>query len=333
MVRNLYENPIPKLQKEGDLFQKRKKVIVIAGPTAAGKTEASLIIGKAIGGEIVSADSLQLYKGTDIGSAKATAEERRSLPHHLLDVCDIKDYFSVVNFHDEVSLSCQEIFNHNSTPIIVGGAGFYIHTILYGPPKGPASDRVLRKSLEEDADRYGLEILFEKLKSLDPDYAETITSSDRHKIVRALEIMALTGKKVTEIPKPSREDTPADVDFRCWFLHYPKEILYKRIEERCDRMIDEGLLDEVVRLKSMGLLNNPSAANAIGYRQSLAFLDTRQTDADWEVLVQNFKKASRNYAKRQFTWFRKEPLFRWIDLSLFPMEKACEIIISDFEKN
>ncbi len=333
MVRNLYDKPIPELQKKRGSFQKKKKMIIIAGPTAAGKTEASLIIGKAIGGEIVSADSLQLYRGTDIGSAKATSEERKSLPHHLLDVCDIREYFSVVNFHDEVTSSCQEIFNHNSTPIIVGGAGFYIHTILYGPPKGPASDPVLRKSLEEDVDRYGLEMLFGKLKSLDPDYAETITSSDRHKIIRALEIMALTGKKVSEIPKPSREDAPQDIDFRCWFLHHPKEVLYTRIEDRCDKMIDDGLLDEVVRLKDEGLLNNPSAANAIGYRQALAFLETRQTDADWEVFVQNFKKASRHYAKRQFTWFRKEPLFRWIDLSAVSMEKACEIIISDFEEN
>lgn len=331
MEGNVYSELEPKLQRENSLTSKKKKVIVIAGPTATGKTEASLIIGKAIGGEIVSADSIQLYRGTDIGSAKASKEERKTLPHHLLDICDIKDYFSVVNFHDEVKSSCQEIFNHNSTPIIVGGAGFYIHTVLYGPPKGPASDPVIRKSLEDDADKYGIEMLYGKLKSLDPDYAETITLSDRHKIVRALEIMALSGKKVTEIPKPSMEDIPKDIDFRCWFLYHPKEILYERIEKRCDAMLDEGLLDEVAKLKTEGLLENPSAANAIGYRQALAFLESRQTDADWDVLVKNFKKASRHYAKRQFTWFRREPLFRWLDLSRYPMDRACEIIISDFE--
>jgi tRNA dimethylallyltransferase len=333
LSKNLYEVPQPELQRRELLHGKKKKIIVIAGPTATGKTEASLVVGGAIGGEIICADSIQLYKGTDIGSAKATLQERSRIPHYLLDVCDIKDYFSVVNFHDEVKSSCEEIFNHNRTPIIVGGAGFYIHTVLFGPPKGPASDPVLRKSLEADVDRYGLDMLYGKLKSLDPDYAETITPSDRHKIVRALEIMALTGNKVTDIPRPSREDSPKDIDFRCWFLYYPKEILYKRIEDRCDQMIENGLLDEVVTLKEKGLLLNPSAANAIGYRQALAFLDSRQTDADWDIFVEAFKKASRNYAKRQFTWFRKESLFRWIDLSKFSMDKACEIIISDYENS
>jgi tRNA dimethylallyltransferase len=319
------------MQEVTQTGNEKKKVIILAGPTGAGKTELSLVIGKAIGGQIVCADSVALYKGTDIGSAKATKDQRRQVPHHLLDVCDIKDYFSVVNFHDEVVSSCEEIFNQNSTPIIVGGAGFYIHTILFGPPKGPASDPVLRKSLEADAEKYGIEMLYGKLKSLDPDYAESITLSDKHKIVRALEIMALTGKKVTEIPKPSREDIPKDIDFRCWFLYHPKDILYERINHRCDEMVENGLVDEVLRLKEAGILQNPSAANAIGYRQALQYLETRQTDGDWEVFLQTFKKASRNYAKRQFTWFRKEPLFRWLDLSKFSTDRACEIIISDFE--
>lgn len=333
MTRNVYDKLEPQTQRECSYLEQKKKIIIIAGPTATGKTEASLIIGKAIGAEIISADSLQLYRGTDIGSAKATDEERKMIPHHLLDICDIDDYFSVVNFHDEVQSSCEEIFNHGSSPIVVGGAGFYIHTILFGPPKGPASDPLLRKSLENDAEKYGIEMLYGKLKTLDPDYAETITLSDKHKIVRALEIMALSGKKVTEIPKPSREDIPKDIDFRCWFLYHPKEVLYERIEKRCDAMIKAGLLDEVSRLKDAGLLENPSAANAIGYRQALAFLDSPGTEADWEVFVRSFKKASRNYAKRQFTWFRKEPLFRWLDLSQYPMDKACEIIISDFESS
>jgi tRNA dimethylallyltransferase len=333
LTKGIFDKLEPSLQRQDDLFFKKKKVIIIAGPTATGKTLASLIIAKAIGGEIVSADSIQLYKGTDIGSAKASKEQRREVPHHLLDICDIDNYFSVVNFFDEVTCSCQEIFNHNRVPLIVGGAGFYIHTVLYGPPKGPPSDAVLRKSLEEDAEKYGVEMLYGKLKSLDPDYAETITLSDKHKIVRALEIMALSGKKVTEIPKPSAEDLPKDIDFRCWFLYHPKEELYKRIDQRCEKMIEEGLIEEVLKLKDKGLLKNPSAANAIGYRQCLTFLDSKQTEADWQIFMHSFKKSSRNYAKRQFTWFRKEPLFRWIDLSKFPLDRACEIIISDFENS
>lgn len=331
MRKEAYKNINPLLERENTTFSKKKKMIIIAGPTATGKTEASIQIAKAISGEIVSADSVQLYKGTDIGSAKATLDQRRAIPHHLLDICNIRDYFSVVNFYDEVQSSCQEIFNHNRTPIIVGGAGFYIHTILFGPPKGPASDPLLRKSLENDADKFGLEMLYGKLKSLDPDYAESITPSDRHKIIRALEILALTGKKVSEIPKPSREDVPKNLNFRCWFLYYPKEMLYDRIEQRCDEMIDNGLIDEVVKLKDKGLIDNPAVANAIGYRQCLQFLESRQTDADWDEFVRLFKKASKNYAKRQFTWFRKESLFRWVDLSKFSLDRACDFIISDFE--
>ncbi len=312
---------------------KRKKVLVIAGPTATGKTELSLVIGKAIGGEIISCDSMQVYRGTDIGTAKATQHQRREVPHHLLDIRQIQEPFNVVNFYEESMASLQEILLRDRVPIVVGGAGFYIHTFLYGPPKGPPADVELRRKLEEDFEKFGAEMLHQKLKEFDPDYASSITIQDRHKILRALEIITITGKKVSEIPKPSQEDLSRHLDFRCWFVYYPKEILYNRIEERCDQMISSGLMEEVIHLKEKGLERNASAANSIGYRQCLRFLQTPQTQTDWQECVREFKRASRNYAKRQFTWFRREPLFRWLNLRECSLEHAAEIIIQDLEQN
>lgn len=311
----------------------RKKVLVIAGPTATGKTELSMIIAKALGSEIISCDSMQLYRNTDIGTAKVTKCDRLQVPHHLIDIRDIHEPFNVVDFYNEATAALEEILLRDRVPIAVGGAGFYIHTLLYGPPKGPPADVELRTRLEEDIEKFGPEMLFQKLKECDPDYASTITIQDRHKIVRALEIIMLTGKKVSEIPKPSQEDLSRELDFRCWFIHYPKEILYPRIEERCEQMLRMGLMEEVICLREKGLENNPSAANSIGYRQCLRFLQTAQTEEDWNECVREFKRASRNYAKRQFTWFRREPLFRWLNLGECTVEHAAEIIIQDLEQN
>ena len=184
--------------------------------------------------------------------------------------------------------------------------------------------------MEEECDRLGCEALYERLKELDPQYAGTLTKNDKQKIVRGLEIVTLTGKKVSKLSWKGRRK-PQNYDFRCWFLHRPRERLYHRIEERCDRMIANGLLEEVARLDLLGLRQNTSAAQAIGYRQALEYLDSKQTKEDYRHFVESFKQASRNYAKRQFTWFRKEPLFRWLDLDMHDPEVALEIIRQDYE--
>ena len=238
---------------------------------------------------------------------------------------------NVAAYYEEATASLEEIFLRNRIPIAVGGSGFYMHTFIYGPPKGPPADQELRRKLEDDLEKFGLELLYQKLVALDPDYAASITMQDRHKVIRALEIILLTGKKVTEIPKTSEEDISSAFDFRCWFIYYPREILYKRIDDRCDAMIAAGLIEEVRSLRD-ALACNTAAANAIGYRQALTFLDSAQTQSDWNLFVQTFKQASRNYAKRQFTWFRKEPLFRWLDLSEMSMDHAAEILIHDLDR-
>jgi tRNA dimethylallyltransferase len=309
---------------------KKKKIIVIAGPTAVGKSQLSLIIARAIGAEIISADSMQVYRGMDIGTAKASLEERRQTPHHLIDSRDLDETFNVVEYYQESCQAIKEILDKGAVPIVVGGTGFYIHSLIYGPPSGPPSDPKLRKMLEEEMESKGTQIMFDKLKDLDPDYAVTITQKDRHKIVRALEIISLTRQRVSDLP-PVSSDHNDLYDFRCWFLYMPKESLYPRIEMRCDKMIAEGFVEEVKRLEKEGLSSNPTASQAIGYRQCLEYLQSAQTQEDWDQFIHMFKQASRRYAKRQFTWFRKEPLFRWLNIDDMPLERAAELIIQDYE--
>lgn len=311
---------------------KKKKIIVIAGPTAVGKSKLSLIIARAIGGEIISADSMQVYRGMDIGTAKPTFEERGNVPHHLIDSRDLDETFNVVEYYQEACQAIKEILDKGGVPIVVGGTGFYIHSLIYGPPSGPPSDPKLRKMLEEEMDSKGTQIMFDKLKELDPDYAVTITQKDRHKIVRALEIISLTRQRVSDLP-PVSSDHQDLYDFRCWFVHMSKETLYPRIEMRCDKMIAEGFVDEVKRLEQEGLSKNATASQAIGYRQCLEYLQTAQSQEDWDSFVNAFKQASRRYAKRQFTWFRKEPLFRWLSIDEMTMEQVAELIIQDYERS
>ena len=312
-------------------FQKqKKKVIIIAGPTAAGKSSLAISLAELYGGEIISADSMQVYSGMNIGTAKPTKEELFRVPHHLIDIREVNDPFNVVDFYYEARHCCHLVHNRENMPLIVGGSGFYLHSLLYGPPSGPPSMPELRKSLEEEIERLGCETLYERLKHFDPQYAASITKNDKQKIIRALEIVTLTGKMVSKLSWKAR-CYPQNYNFRCWFLHRPRENLYKRIEARCDKMIEQGLLQEVATLDKMGLRSNTSASQAIGYRQALEFLDSKQSKEDYLHFVTTFKQASRNYAKRQFTWFRREPLFRWLDLDMHDKETALEMIRQDYE--
>ncbi len=309
---------------------KKKKIIIIAGPTAVGKSQMSLLIAKAMGGEIISADSMQVYRGMDIGTAKTSLAEREKIHHHLIDSRDLDETFNVVEYYQESCQAIKEILDKGAVPIVVGGTGFYIHSLIYGPPSGPPSDPHLRKMLEEEMDSKGTQIMFDKLKELDPNYATSITQKDRHKIVRALEIISLTRQKVSDLP-PVSSDNADQYDFRCWFVYMPKEALYQRIEMRCDKMIADGFVEEVKRLEKEGLSKNSTASQAIGYRQCLEYLTSPQSQEDWDHFMQAFKQASRRYAKRQFTWFRKEPLFRWLNIENLSMENAAELIIQDYE--
>lgn len=312
------------------LNKPKKKVIVISGPTAVGKSNFSLSLAKELNGEIISADSMQIYKGMDIGTAKLKVTEREGVPHHLIDICDVHNTFNVVDFYYEARHVCQDILARDGVPIIVGGSGFYLHSLIYGPPSGPPSVPEVRKKLEEELEEKGVEALFEKLKRLDPQYAASITKNDKQKIVRGIEIIQLTGKKVSKISWKAKKK-PLNFDFKCWFLFRPREHLYRLIDKRCDQMIIEGFLEEVERLDQNGIRNNTSAAGAIGYRQALDYLKSKRTKEDYKIFVEKFKQATRNFAKRQFTWFRQETNFRWLDMDLHDFEVAQDMVIQDYK--
>lgn len=324
------ETPFP-IEEKIATDAPHKRVIILSGPTAVGKTDLSLSIAAAIGGEIISADSCQVYRKMDIGTAKVSAEQRALITHHMIDIREIQDPFNVAQFAEQATRTIAEILARGNVPIIVGGSGFYIHVLLHGPPQGPPSDRKVRAQIEMQLKNLGREALYEKLQQLDPEYAATISERDQHKIVRALEIMTLSEQKVSSFPKP-KSNLTQNYDFRCWFLYYPRDLLYAKIEKRCDEMIEKGLLDEVRELERQQLRENSSAANAIGYRQALEYLDSLEREEDYETFVRRFKKATRHFAKRQFTWFRKEPLFRWLDVSAFPQERLKEMILQDYEQ-
>lgn len=313
-----------------DYEKRKKRVLVLAGPTASGKTDLSLALAQAIGGEILSADSMQVYRGMDIGTAKATPEQRALIAHHLIDIRDVTQPCNVAEFHAEAQTALAGVFSRENVPIVVGGSGFYIHSLLYGPPLGPPSIPSVREQIQEQIANLGTEVLYERLQMLDPEYAATISEMDRHKIVRALEIIALSDRKVSDFPKPNPHQEQ-EFDFRCWFLYYPREKLYSRIEKRCDEMLAKGFLEEVKRLKGEGIEKNPSASHAIGYRQALQFLEKKE--GDFEEFQAQFKRATRQFAKRQFTWFRKEPLFRWLNIEEVDPEQLKELILQDFEQN
>lgn len=309
---------------------KPKKVILLSGPTACGKTTLSLMIAEKIKGEIISADSMQVYKGMDIGTAKVSQEDQTRIPHHLIDIRHITESFNVVDFFYEARQCIESIYARDRVPIVVGGSGFYFRALLYGPPSGPPSMPTIRQSIEEEMELRGSEAMYHKLKAADPIYAASITARDKQKIVRALEIVTLTGEKVSKLTW-KRDKPLADYNFRSWFLYRPKEALYPRIEERCDEMLEAGLLDEVKVLESQGLKSNTSAREAIGYRQALEYLETEQKPDDYERFVKKFKTESRHYAKRQFTWFRKEPIFKWLNIEVHDFEIAADMIIQDYQ--
>ena len=307
---------------------RKKKIIVISGPTGVGKSRCGILVSQAIGGEVISADSMQVYRGMDIGTAKVSPEERKLIPHHLIDVRDISEKFNVVDFFHEANRAIKDIMSRGKVPVVVGGTGFYIHALLYGPPQGPEAAQDVRDRLEDEMEELGVSVLYDRLKELDPTYAGTITQNDRHKIIRALEIISLTNQKVSDFPKPT--EMCEDYDFRCWFLHLEKEALYPHLEERCEKMLKDGFVDEVVELEKKGLRQYSTPSQAIGYRQCLEYLALPESKESYEAFVTAFKRASRRYAKRQFTWFRREPLFRWINVANLSLENVAETIIEDY---
>jgi tRNA dimethylallyltransferase len=309
---------------------KNEKVLLIAGPTACGKTALSVHLAEMLKGEVISCDSMQVYRGMDIGTAKVTKEQQERVPHHLIDIRDVYEPFNVVDFFYEATQCVDSILARGKVPILVGGTGFYFRAFLYGPPNGPPSVPEVRHALEEEMRARGGQALYDELMAKDPEYGRTITPNDKHKIIRALEIISLSGGKVSSIEWQQSRLRPG-YQYNAWFIHRPRAKLYEDIEARCDKMMDAGFLEEARELEGKGLELNPSASQAIGYRQALDYFRSSQDNKAFGHFMREFKKASRHYAKRQFTWFKKQPLFEWLDVEKHDLEIAAEMIAHDFQ--
>lgn len=279
------------------------KVIVIAGPTASGKTRLGIELAKKYDGEIVSADSMQIYRGMDIGTAKATAQERAAVPHHMIDVAEPGETYSVARYVEEASACCEDIIRRGKMPVIVGGTGLYIDSLISGRDfAAREEDMSLRESLLAEYDSCGGEAMLEKLRRVDPERAEKLPAGDRRRIVRALEIYMLTGITATEHDARTRALPPRYEAARIILNYAQRAELYARIDSRVDEMLAQGLFEEVRGLLSRGLSPECTAMQAIGYKEPAAALRGEMSEEEAAELI---KLGSRRYAKRQLTWFGK----------------------------
>ena len=296
-----------------------KELIIIAGPTAVGKSSLAVKLAEKIGSEIISADSMQVYRGMDIGSAKITAEEMHGVRHHMIDIMDPSENFDVTIFKKNAQKCIKDISSRGMIPIIAGGTGFYIQSVLYGIEfANGETDDAVRLSLEDEAARYGLMHMEAKLEEADPE-ALIKDHGNMKRIIRALEYNILTGKKMSDKNAAERNRKPVyDTAFFC--ITMPRDILYNKINERVDSMMASGLLEEVDRLRQNGISENCNSMQGLGYKQLSAYLDGRTSLDD---AVEDIKQETRHFAKRQLTWFRREKNVIWIDRTDFPSDDGC----------
>lgn len=302
---------------------KKTPVVVIVGPTAVGKTKTGIELAKAFDGEIVSGDSVQVYRGMDIGSAKVTKEEAEGIPHHLIDICDPDDAMSVAMFQQLARAAIDDIYARGKLPIIVGGTGLYIRSILYDYEfvERPV-DKALREELERLAEVEGREALHQRLVQLDPERAATIHPNNVRRVVRALEVV-MQGDTQTTDSAPSEH-----YDFRLFVLHADREILYDRINQRVDAMMEAGLVEEVERLLAQGY-RDTQAMRAIGYKEMIPFIDGKMSK---EKATDLLKQHTRQFAKRQLTWFRHQFDGIWVDMGRKSFELSYKNIYDEVEE-
>jgi tRNA dimethylallyltransferase len=281
-------------------------LVIICGPTATGKSDLALEVAEKFNGEVINADSMQLYRGMDIGTAKLTIAQRREIPHHLLDILSVKEDASVAQYQSLARAAIDEIQSRGKVAIVVGGTGLYIKSII-DEMNFPETDPVLRKKLEDEAELLGTAELYSRLRLLDPEAAAAIEPGNTRRIIRALEVIEVTGK-------PYSANLPSDTSIRFpdalhIGLAMERSSLAPRIEARVHRMFNQGLVDEVRALLAQGLLEGTTAQRAIGYAQTIALIDGEisQSQAIEETIV-----ATRQYVRRQETWFKRDQRIQWI---------------------
>ncbi len=288
----------------------KKPLVILTGPTAVGKTKLSIALAKAIGGEIISADSMQVYRHMDIGSAKIRQEEMEGIPHHLIDILDPEEEFNVVRFQALAKESLAQIYGRNRIPIVAGGTGFYIQALLYDIDFAKNADHLkLRRELEALAEEKGAEALHGMLKEVDPKAAEQIHANNKKRVIRALEYYKLTGERISE-HNEAQQQKQSPYNGVYFVLNDERERLYERIDARVDAMLAEGLLEEVKALKDMGLSREMVSMQGLGYKELLSYLDG---EISFLEAVRILKRDTRHFAKRQLTWFRREREVIWLN--------------------
>jgi len=287
-------------------------LIILTGPTAVGKTKLSIRLAKELDGEIISADSMQVYRGMDIGTAKIRPEETEGIPHHLIDILDPKEPFDVVQFQTLGREKIQEILDREHMPIVVGGTGFYIQALLYDIDFSEENAPSLRSELEKLAETAeGRDKLVEELRRVDPDSLEKIHPNNIKRVIRAVEYYRIHGAPISRHNEVQREKEPP-YDSRYFVLTDDRAKLYARIEQRVDQMLEEGLVEEVRRLVAQGLTREHISMQGIGYKE---ILDCLEGKCDLDTAVRTLKLNTRHFAKRQITWFRREREVIWLDRS------------------
>ena len=287
-----------------------KPLVILVGPTAVGKTAASIGLAKALNGEIISGDSMQIFRGLDIGTAKITKEEMQGVPHHLIDIKEPWETFSVAEFKRLADEAIADIHDRGKMPIIVGGTGFYINSVLYEYHFGEAdTDEAYRAELEQYAEAHGNEALWNILQEKDPDSAAKLHSNDTKRVIRALEVLHVTG-----IPASERQSIVDKQTMRYnavyIALNMPREVLYDRINRRVDIMIQDGLEAEVRTALANGTEQDALSMTSIGYRQMIQYFNE---EISFDRAVELIKRDTRHFAKRQLTWFRHDPNIQWVD--------------------
>lgn len=284
-------------------------IICIAGPTASGKTALAVELAKAVNGEVISCDSMQIYRGMDIGTAKPAKEEMDGIPHYMLDVADPTEDFSVSRYCEMADPILLDILSRGKTAIIAGGTGLYMDALIRGNSFAPCPSTGMREKLEVQADQEGMEAMLSLLQSIDPDSADKLHIGDRKRILRALEVYYETGETITVHNLRTQQIPPKYTPL--WFAleDENRQNLYDRIDRRVDSMLANGLIEEIVGLLRAGIPEKCTAMQAIGYKE---FVDALEARCTFEEAADRVKQSSRHYAKRQLTWFRRNPNMHWL---------------------
>ena len=284
-------------------------IICIAGPTASGKTALAVELAKQLNGEVISCDSMQVYKRMDIGTAKPTEEEMQGIPHHMIDVAEPDEDFSVSRYCCLAAPIVDDIVARGKTAIIAGGTGLYMDSLIQGNAFAPFPSTGVREKLEAQADSEGMEFLLNWLRSIDPEAAARLHLSDRKRIIRALEVYLETGQTITEHNRKTQQIPPKYTPLWLGLDFADRAELYRRIDRRVDMMLEMGLISEIQGLLASGIPPRCTAMQAIGYKEFVAALHGEETIAQ---AAEEVKKSSRHYAKRQLTWFRRNPKLHWL---------------------